>query len=129
MRIALDTNAYVAFCKEKASVVRVIQAADEVALPFIVLGELKAGFACGTQAKSNEKVLAQFLRSSRVSVLYADTHTLHHYGNLFAQLKVAGRPIPTNDLWIASLALQHQCELVTLDKHFEVIPQLAICPL
>ena len=44
------------------------------------------------------------------------------------QLKKAlykkGKPIPTNDVWIASLAKQHGFTLVTTDKHFNEIPGL-----
>ena len=50
MRLALDTNRYTDLCRGNASVVEAIELADEVWLPFIVLGELRAGFAVGTTA-------------------------------------------------------------------------------
>jgi tRNA(fMet)-specific endonuclease VapC len=75
-------------------------------LPFIVLGELRAGFAVGTQGPRNEGVLRRFLLKSRVSVLYADDQTTHHYAAIYRQLRKQGTAIPTNDMWIAALVLQ-----------------------
>jgi tRNA(fMet)-specific endonuclease VapC len=124
MRIALDTNAYVAFCRGEKRVVELMRRAELIALPFIVLAELRAGFARGTQSKKNERQLQIFLNSKRVEVLFADEETTHHYARLFAQLWQAGTPIPTNDLWIASVVLQQEFALLSFDQHFDHIPQL-----
>lgn len=128
MRLLIDTNSYVAFCQGAPAVTGWFKSADELHIPFIVLGELRAGFEYGTHSKSNESKLQGFLSSKRVQALHADEDTTHHYGRLFAQLKRSGAPIPTNDLWIASLALQHNLPLLSLDRHFEAIPQLALLP-
>ncbi len=89
-----------------------------------MLGELRAGFAAGTLAKGNEAKLAEFLASPRAQPLFADEQTMHHYGALFAQLRRQGAPIPTNDLWIAALAVQHDLALLPANRHFARIPQL-----
>ncbi|HXZ41006.1 MAG TPA: type II toxin-antitoxin system VapC family toxin [Terriglobales bacterium] len=125
MRLALDTNRYTDLCRGNVSVVEAIELADEVWLPFIVLGELRAGFAVGTQGPRNEAVLRRFLLKSRVGVLYADDQTTHHYAAVYRQLRKQGTPIPTNDMWIAALVLQHSLVLVARDTHFDVLPQLA----
>ena len=126
MNLALDTNAYVAFCKGQPDAVAAVRSVELIALPYVVLAELKAGFLAGERAMRNEERLAHFLSSPRVEVLYADEQTLHHYARLFVQLRKLGKPIPTNDLWIASLALQHNLALLTGDAHFGTIPQLAL---
>jgi len=69
--------------------------------------------------------LARFLNTPRVSVLYADEQTTHHYASVFAQLRRQGTPIPTNDIWIAAIVLQHDLALLTSDAHFSSLPQLA----
>ena len=125
MRLALDTNRYTDLCRGVESVVEAIEVADEVWLPFIVLGELRAGFAVGTQGPRNEAVLRRFLLKSRVGVLYADDQTTHHYAAVYRQLRKQGTPIPTNDMWIAALVLQHSLVLLARDIHFDVLPQLA----
>jgi tRNA(fMet)-specific endonuclease VapC len=103
MRIAVDTNRYVDFAKGLPEAVDRLRRADEILVPFIVLGELRAGFAGGSRSGPNEANLARFLDSSRVGVMLADEDTTHHYARLFQQLRRQGTPIPTNDLRPPSL--------------------------
>ena len=124
MRLALDTNRYTDLCRGDVSVVETVELADEVWVPFIVLGELRAGFAVGSQGLHNEAVLRRFLLKPGVGVLYADEQTTHHYGTVYRQLRKQGTPIPTNDMWIAALVLQHSLVLCARDAHFDVLPQL-----
>ena len=124
MRLALDTNRYTDLCRGNVPVVETIELADEVWLPFIVLGELRAGFAVGSQGTRNEGVLRRFLLKSGVGVLYADEQTTHHYSAVYRQLRKQGTPIPTNDMWIAALVLQHSLVLFARDTHFDALPQL-----
>jgi len=124
VRLALDTNRYTDLCRGNASVVEAVELADEVCLPFIVMGELRAGFAVGTQGPKNEAVLRHFLMKPGISVLYADEQTTHHYAAVYRQLRKQGAPIPTNDIWIAALVLQHSLVLCARDAHFDALPQL-----
>lgn len=124
MKLALDTNRYTDLCRGDRSAVETIELANEVWLPFIVLGELRAGFAVGSQGPRNESVLRRFLMKPGVSVLYADEQTTHHYGTVYRQLRKQGTPIPTNDMWVAALALQHSLVLFARDAHFDALPQL-----
>ena len=124
MRLAIDTNRYTDLCRGNASVVETVELADEVWLPFIVIGELRAGFAVGSQGPRNESVLHRFLLKTGVGVLYADDQTTHHYATVYRQLRKQGTPIPTNDMWIAALVLQHSLSLYDRDAHFDTLPQL-----
>ena len=124
MKLALDTNRYTDLCRGDVSVVETIELADEVWLPFIVLGELRAGFAVGSQGPRNEAVLRRFLLKPAIGVLFADEQTTHHYAAVFRQLRKQGTPIPTNDMWIAALVLQHSLILFAHDAHFDALPQL-----
>jgi tRNA(fMet)-specific endonuclease VapC len=124
MRLALDTNRYTDLCRGIPSVIETIEMAEEICLPFIVVGELRAGFAVGSQGAHNESVLRRFLLKPGVGVLYADEQTTHHYANVYRQLRKQGTPIPTNDVWIAALVLQHSLVLFARDAHFDVLPQL-----
>ncbi|HEV7218068.1 MAG TPA: PIN domain-containing protein [Terriglobales bacterium] len=89
-----------------------------------LLGELRAGFAVGSQGVRNEAVLRRFRLKSGVGVLYADDQTTHHYGAVYRQLRKQGTPISTNDMWIAALVLQHSPVLFARGTHFDVLPQL-----
>jgi len=124
MRMAIDTNRYRDFCEGKDDAVERFKAASLIFLPFAVLAELRAGFECGTIARRNESTLSRFLNSPRVSILFADEQTTFHYARIFRQLRQQGTPIPTNDIWIASLVQQHNLILYSRDSHFDVLPQL-----
>lgn len=127
VNVALDTNAYSDFMRGDGDRVRVVRAARTLALPLIVLGELRAGFAAGNRESANAANLRRFLASPRVSILLPDEQTAHHYAQLHFQLRAKGAAIPTNDLWIASLVVQHDLILCTSDNHFRQLPQVATC--
>lgn len=124
--VALDTNVYSAFKRGSPGALSALRAAREIYLPLIVLGELLAGFAAGARAAENREELAQFMASSRVSLLKPDEGTARHYADIYVRLRAAGRPVPTNDLWIAAMARQHRLALLTLDAHFEAVPGLVV---
>ena len=121
MKVALDTSRYTDFVRGETSVVETIETADEVWLPFIVVGELRAGFAAGNQGPRNEAVLRRFLLKPGVGILYSDEQTTHHYANVYRQLRKQGTPIPTNDMWIAALVLEHSLVLCARDAHFDAL--------
>lgn len=127
MNIALDTNAYSSFMRGDPARVQVIRFARQIHLPLIVLGELRAGFAAGSQKSTNAANLNRFLNSPRVSILLPDEQTTHHYGQVYLQLRRKGAAIPTNDLWIAALVIQHSLILCTSDAHFGHLPQVVKC--
>ncbi len=124
MRIAVDTNCYRDFCAGEIEAGEVFAAARAIFLPFVVVAELRAGFQCGKLSRKNEAVLLRFLSRSRVNVLFADEQTTHHYARIFFQLRSQGTPIPTHDMWIAALAVQHDLLLHSRDRHFDHLPQL-----
>jgi tRNA(fMet)-specific endonuclease VapC len=124
VRVALDTNRYVDLCKGLDDTVALVEEAEAVVLPFVVIGELRAGFAHGRRPTQNERVLGRFLLKEGVRVLFPDDQTTHHYAAVFRQLRKQGTPIPTNDMWLASLVLQHNLALHARDKHFDHLPQI-----
>ena len=124
MRLALDTNRYVDLCKGLAPTVDLVATADTVYLPFVVVAELRAGFALGRRGADNERVLRRFLQKDGVHLLLADEQTTFHYASVFRHLRERGTPIPTNDMWIAALVLEHNLVLHARDEHFDHLPQL-----
>jgi tRNA(fMet)-specific endonuclease VapC len=124
VRIALDTNRYVDLCKGVEDTVRLVSTAETVFLPFVVVAELRAGFVLGKRTAENERVLRRFLLKPGVSVLYPDDQTTHHSAAAYRQLRLQGTPIPTNDLWIAALVLQHNLRLHDRDRYFDHLPQI-----
>ncbi len=126
MNIVVDTMAYTALMRGESCAIERIEQAEHVALPIVVVGELRAGFIVGSKRVKNEAKLVEFLGRERVSILYLDQQSAHSYALLFQYLKRAGTPIPLNDLWIAALAHQHAYAVLSRDAHFQRLPQIAV---
>jgi tRNA(fMet)-specific endonuclease VapC len=122
--ILIDTNVYSQLYQKNFDVFLLLENAGQVVVPLVVIAELRAGFWGGTKKEINETHLNKFL--SKVRIISPDTQTTVEYASIFAALKRQGNPIPTNDIWIAALALQHQMSLMTFDKHFGFIPNLSV---
>ena len=124
--LLIDTNRYTDFVRGDETAVQRVQAASRLLIPFVVIAELRAGFLAGSRACENQAfALTRILLRPTVAVVYADADTTHHYATIYLQLRKQGTPIPTNDLWIAALAIQHDLVLFSRDPHFQHIPQIA----
>lgn len=122
--VAIDTNAYSGFRRGNAALVELFGRVPRLIVPLVVLAELLAGFAGGKKAQRNRAELATFLASPRVSLALPDRQTAETYASVFQQLRGDGRPIPTNDIWVAATALQCAVPLVTLDAHYRFVRDL-----
>jgi tRNA(fMet)-specific endonuclease VapC len=125
-RILLDTNAYVAFKRGDSAIVRVVRQCEFIGVNATVMGELLAGFKAGNREEANRKEFDLFLNSPRVQMIAVDDETAEYYAKVFCDLKMKGRPIPTNDMWIAASAMQHGLWLVSDDGHFGLIDGLLL---
>lgn len=126
MRILLDTSAYSAFMRGNGEVKDAIQSADAISVTPIALGELEAGFRNGRHSEKNRKILKQFLASPRVNIVTIDEETSERYAVMVNALWKVGRPIPTNELWIAASAMQYGLTIVTTDAHFKHVAQVLV---
>ena len=122
--LLLDTNVLADFFAGDPETVEAFQRASSLAVNTVVLGELLAGFAMGTRSSENRRLLARFLANPRVDLLPLGADTAEHYAGVFSQLRRKGRPIPSNDMWVAASALQHGLVLFTRDAHFGEIEGL-----
>jgi len=123
-RLAIDTNIYVAFKNNDADVVDVFRACDVIGVDIAVIAELYAGFSLGSKEAKNRRELETFLNAPRVDVLTHDVETAEYYAMIVKKLKAKGKPIPTNDIWIAANALKHGMALYSFDRHFDEIDGL-----
>lgn len=123
-KVLIDTNIYSEFMRGNSKVKDIIKTVDLIGISVISIGELLSGFKAGINQKKNRKELEAFLGSPRVKVYQIDIDTSEFYAKVVTELSRAGNPIPTNDVWIASIAFQHGLKLFTLDNHFQKIPGL-----
>jgi predicted nucleic acid-binding protein len=124
MKVAIDRHAYVDLCRGVAATVRLLEAAETVVVPGVVLAELRAAFALGPSPADDEGVLRRFLLKDGVRVFHPDEQTTHYYASLYRQLRQQGTPLPANEIWVAALVLQHNLVLHSRDRHFDHLPQI-----
>jgi len=124
MRICIDTNIYSAFKKGDPEINELMEYADVIYIPSIVLGELYAGFQMGSKLKDNIKGLREFTKQPGIHIIDIDESMAERYGALIKILKDNDTPIPTNDIWIAAAALENGARMATFDTHYKSIPGL-----
>lgn len=120
----LDTSAYSNFRRGNEELALLLDRAESVGVPTIVLGELRTGFLLGRRQEQNESELAAFLDHPVVEVLEVDSETSRRYAEIVAELREAGTPVPTNDIWIAAVAARNGTTVLACDDHFRRIARV-----
>jgi tRNA(fMet)-specific endonuclease VapC len=115
----VDTNALSAIADERDRITDVLAAATGIAVPVIAIGEYRSGIARSRNFLRYQRWLDEFIAASRV--LTIDESTTHSYADIALELRQMGKPIPTNDIWIAALCRQHSLPLLSRDRHFDRI--------
>ena len=129
MRVLLDTDAYSALKRAHPAVVDIVRRSEDVLLSTVVAGELLYGFRCGNRFERNRDELEQFAASPFVTVVPVTMATADRFSRMAAALEARGKPIPTNDLWIAAQAMESGADLLSFDRHYECVDGLAWRPL
>lgn len=115
----VDTNALSAIADERDQIRHVLGSAGAIAVPVIVIGEYRSGIAQSRNFLRYQHWLDEFMRASRV--LDIDASTTYPYADIALELRQLGKPVPTNDMWIAALCRQHELPLLSKDRHFDSI--------
>lgn len=126
MKVVIDTNVYSDAMRGLQWAVNILKAAEEILLSPIVVAELFSGFRLGAHELANRRLFQEFLSSTRVKEAPVVRETAERFSLIFKNLKKLGKPIPTNDLWIAATAFEYGAALATRDAHFKQIDGLYI---
>lgn len=126
MRILLDTSAYSKLVRGHQQLAELARGADEVLFSSIVFGELLFGYRLGRHFERNLGTLQSFVDAPNVTFLEVSVTTADRYSRIAASQRAKGRPIPTNDMWIAAHALETGADLVSADRHFKQVDGLAL---
>jgi tRNA(fMet)-specific endonuclease VapC len=126
VKFALDTSAYSAFGRSDLRLKKYFTPSNDILLPIIIIGELRAGFAAGKHTSHNEGLLRRFLDTPNVQILNTTDKTTQIYADIFLSLRLSGTPIGTNDMWIAAICIENQLPLLTLDTDFTNIKNLKL---
>ena len=119
--VALDTSVAIDVLAGRAEPLT-SQPITEFLLPVIVIGELRYGALNSRRADENLAEVERLV--ARCRVMDVSTTTAEVYARLRLSLKQKGKPIPENDLWIASLCVESQVRLAAVDAHFDAIDGL-----
>ena len=120
----LDTNIIIALLANESPAREGVAGADYVFASSVAIGELCFGARKSRRPQQNLARVEEFAASC--PVLGCDTETGRRYGELKNALRLKGRPLPENDIWVAAIALQHGLTLVSRDAHFNHIDDLAL---
>ena len=126
MTFSLDTSAFSDFNRGDSRLKKWFRTENEILISQIVIGELRAGFAAGNRREANEQLLQKFLDSPSVRTVSITDATTKLFAEIYLKLRKAGTPIGTNDMWIASLTLEHDVPLLTTDSDFANVPDLML---
>ena len=117
-RYCLDTSAYIHFLRGDPETVAAIDGASWVGFPVIALGELHTGFSLSGQHAGDQARLRDFLAHPVVEPIHVDPEVARQYGQIVAELRTAGTPLPPNHIWIAACAARTSGVVLTHDAHF-----------
>lgn len=123
-RLAVDTNAVIAYREGVDEVCALIDEADAIILPVTVLGELLYGALNSAKAEMNVKIIQEFAAYSLI--MQVDEAVAACYARVRSNLKKNGTPIPENDIWIAAACLELEVPLLSRDAHFKHVEGLNV---
>ncbi|MSO21338.1 MAG: type II toxin-antitoxin system VapC family toxin [Acidobacteria bacterium] len=120
--LVLDTNAVSAIADAETSIAKFFKHEGDICIPVVVMGEYRFGISQSRRKADCERWLEAMISSCRI--LDITDETASWYARLRLQQKTSGKPIPSNDLWIAALCRQHSLPILSRDRHFDVVTGL-----
>jgi len=127
----LDTNHWSYVQRREAMVVSHIQSLPDEAtlyMPVVAQAELLAGveLAVSEPRKQELHTLYAQVITMAADILPITSEVAEQFAYIFANLRRKGRPIDTNDIWIAAIARVHNLIVVTNDEHFQYVEGLRV---
>ncbi|KAF0121977.1 MAG: PIN domain [bacterium] len=121
--ILVDTSLFIEFLKgnkQYGSEVTMLLEKNRVFSTGIIIAELIQGL----KNLKEEQYLAELITA--VNILEITTDLWVEAGNLSLSLRKKGINLPLTDVAIATLAIEHNLSIFTLDKHFEQMPGIEL---
>jgi predicted nucleic acid-binding protein len=117
--VIYDTNAVSDFLDGIPAVTDKVATSEFHGLPVIVMGEYLYGLESSREKSVRKPRFVAFTRTCRLLSVTPDTAA--RYADIRHRLRTAGTPIPENDIWIAALALEHGQQVLSNDRHFDLV--------
>jgi len=123
-KIFLDSNIVIEIFAGNKLIADKISELPTFYISSIVLGELYVGINRVLNKTKHLNKLTEFLELC--TVLDIDHITARFFGEITASLYKKGKPIPTNDIWIAATTKQYDLKLISRDKHFAEVDDILL---
>ena len=124
MRVMFDSDAYSKLMRGDRRVGDIVRSAEQILMPTVVVAELMYAFRQGQRTEQHVDQLRSFLERPYGSFVPAGPVTADRYSRIMESLRAKGRPIPTNDMWVAAHAMETGADLVSAGSHFGHIDQV-----
>ena len=124
MTIGIDTNSVWSLVGDNEEIDRRVGPFGSPLVPLPVLAESHFAVLNSRRRAENRTRLDDFLARAVVPPLTTETARL--YAEIRYQLKLKGRPIQMNDMWIAAVCLEHNVPLLTRDSDFDNVDGLVV---
>ncbi len=124
IKYLLDTNVVIDLLRNKQQPKVKLYKIEQLNISAIVFGELTYGAENAIKSEKHLKQLFTFSQSCSIIPITKSTSKI--YGKLKKQLKIKGKPIPENDIWIAAHAIEHNAILLSNDKHLKFVEGLLV---
>ena len=97
-------------------------------MPVIAQAELLVGVELAAEGRRKQELRALYETAIRdnTDILNVTSEVAEQFAAVFAQLRRKGRPVETNDIWIAATALARNLILVSNDAHFQHVDGLRL---
>lgn len=98
----------------------------QVAVSVITLAELQLGVLLAPDIDTRQRRLSTLQFASGLGPVPVDHEVAAEWARITAELKLAGRRAPINDVWIAASAIRHSMSVVTQDSDYDGIAGLEV---
>ena len=121
----LDSDAYSMLMRGDSRVGDVVRSAEQIVMPSVLVGELMYAFRQGQRTEQHVDQLRSFLDRPYISFMSAGPVTADRYARIMESLGARGIQVPTNRVWVAAHAMETDADLVSADRHYGHIEQIA----
>jgi tRNA(fMet)-specific endonuclease VapC len=121
-RYLLDTNIIIALFANDVAVNNHLANAEEVFIPSVAIGELFYGARKSGRSLGNLERIEEFI--ARNTVIACNVEISRQYGEVKNKLRLKGRPLPENDIWIAADCLTHLLKALILCSNLDCVDKV-----
>jgi tRNA(fMet)-specific endonuclease VapC len=131
MNYLLDTNHWAYIQRAHPAVLAKLQSLPSdsiISMPVIAQAELLAGveLAAAPARRAELRALYENTVAQAAAILPVSSEVAEQFAKILARLRRSGRPIETNDIWVAAVAVAHDLIVVSSDAHFGYIEGLRV---